>query len=42
MPSGDGYDWYAAGSIAGGVVGVEHITIVLRQEWQDMSRVAGL
>ena len=42
MPPCDGHDRYATGSIAGGVVGVQHIQIVPCQQWPDTSRVASL
>jgi len=41
MSPRNGHNWYATSRIAGGVVSVEHITIVPRQEWQDTSWVTG-
>ena len=42
MPPGNSHDRYATGSITGGMMIVYHITIVLRQEWQDTTCVAHL
>jgi len=42
MPTCNRHDWYATGSIAGSVVGVQHILIVLGEQRQDTSRVTDL
>ena len=42
MPAGNRHDWYATGSIAGSVVGVQHILIVLGEQRPDTSRIAAL